>query len=416
MAIKNIPENQEYNAYKALKRYEQLLQAEVNALDRSLALRQKDEAQYYKELGEYLESHVNNNSELYFKQLSRLEKYQSQQLEKQKKAAEEQKKAAEKAAEEQKKIIDSSLNEILKKYQAAYDELDKKRQNYRKKLLAVGGDLFTADITKDEDGSNVTTYTVNNINDQLKAMKEYHNAVKKLKEEGASESLLNELTSLGTKDSQQFAKYLSGMSESEFAKVNELYDEKQKLADELSADLYSSEAQSMSNSINSELESLKNSAEGFGKEAGKSYAEAFAAAFEERIEKFEGLFGDLNVPKKNTIAEKISESFDSASEIRKSILDISEEDLIEFLGGPAKVSEIIASIQNEMANSVPAAVYETPIYSSSPEITSEAFLTRRDLEEVLGNFSKPVQVVLDGTVIGETAIQYQRQKQRQTGT
>lgn len=181
----------------------------------------------------------------------------------------------------QEKIVSDGLSEILKTYEKAFDDLEKKRDSYRKKLMSVGGDLFSVDVTKDKNGNETTTYTINNINEQLKKMKEFHSQITKLKKQGASEALLSELTSLSDEDSAQFAKYLSGMSASEFAKVNELYNKKQKLADELSQDFYKNDAQMISDSYTNALSDLAVSSYEYGAQSAFEFAKGFNESMRE---------------------------------------------------------------------------------------------------------------------------------------
>ena len=144
--------------------------------------------------------------------------------------------------------------------------------------MAIGGDLFSVDVSEGENGEEITTYTVNNLDEQLRKMKEYHRQISSLKKQGASAELLEELTSLGDEESAQFAKYLSGMSQTEFAKINELYTEKNKLAEELSAELYQSEAQAISDSMTSALADLATSAYSYGASAAEQFSAGFSAA------------------------------------------------------------------------------------------------------------------------------------------
>ncbi|MCM1024650.1 MAG: hypothetical protein NC395_11425 [Prevotella sp.] len=101
-----------------------------------------------------------------------------------------------KLLDEQNKIVEDGLSDILKTYENAFDELDKKRENYSKKLMSVGGDLFSVNEIENPDGSKVTEYAVNNIDEQLRKMREYHSAVAKLKKAGASDGLLSELAAV----------------------------------------------------------------------------------------------------------------------------------------------------------------------------------------------------------------------------
>ena len=185
---------------------------------------------------------------------------------------------AKKSLDEQEEIVNDGLSSIVKAYQDAYDQLDKKRESYRQKLMSVGGDLFSVDVTTDKKGKKTTTYTVNNIDEQLRKMREYNTAVKNLMKQGASDELISQLTSMNDEDSMQFAKYLSGMSPAEFAKINELYNEKQKLADELSQDLYKDEAQAISDSYTSALADLATASYEYGAQAAEEFSKGFNAS------------------------------------------------------------------------------------------------------------------------------------------
>ena len=181
------------------------------------------------------------------------------------------------AMDEQQDIVDNGLKDTLKKYQDAYDEIEKKRQAYRNKLMSVGGDLFT--VETDDNGN--TSYIVNNIDEQLRKMREYDSAIRSLKEQNASDALIAELTSMSDEDSYQFAEYLSGMSASEFGRINELYNEKQKLADELSKDMYADEAQAVSDAMTEELAGLVTDSYDYGAMSAEQFALGFSEALNE---------------------------------------------------------------------------------------------------------------------------------------
>lgn len=189
-------------------------------------------------------------------------------------------KGRKKLADEQEKTTEKSLQKVLKNYQKAYDELEKKRETYRKKLLSIGGDIFSVDETEDKNGNKTKTYTVNNIDEQIKKMREYHAQIKKLKEQDISDGLLEELTSMNSDDSAQFAKYLSGMSEAEFGKINSLYKEKDDIAKELSEDLYKDEAQKLSDNMTVALVDLAVAAYDYGKQTAEQFAEGFNSAID----------------------------------------------------------------------------------------------------------------------------------------
>lgn len=160
----------------------------------------------------------------------------------------------------------SSLSSIISEYSKAMSDLKSNISGYKNKLLSVG-DIFSVDETE-KNGQKVKTYTIANIDKQMKEMEKYHSYVMKLKANGASQGLIEELTSLDFEDSAQFGKYLSGLSDKEFAKINNYYKKRDDLADELSKDMYKGEAEKLNSvlmeCVNTALNSLPAAAQTAG--------------------------------------------------------------------------------------------------------------------------------------------------------
>lgn len=234
----------------------------------------KDHWSYLEDITKYDKDFAEEQIKLAQKEADEKQKIQDEENKK----AEDERKAS---IDEQKEIVSDGLSDIVKFYQNTYDELDKKRESYRQKLMSEGGDLFSVEEIENPDGSKTKQYTVNNVDEQLRKMREYHASVKKLRADGMSDLMLSDLTSMNDEDSMQFAKYLSGMSASEFAKINELYNEKQKLADELSQDLYKDEAQAISDSYTSALADLAASSYEYGVQAAEEFSKGFNAAMDD---------------------------------------------------------------------------------------------------------------------------------------
>lgn len=412
-----------------MQNYENELKAEVDLLDSNLDLRRISEEEYYRRLENYLKKHQNHQSKLYFEQLSRVEDFNEKQLNAQEKADEESRKAAEKAlkdnieaqiselkerqelnndftkemmydemeiiisgldkesdlykkyaseilkgrkslADDEKKAVGQGLDDILKEYQNAFDKLDRKRQNYRNKLMKIGGDLFSINETEEGDKQLI----VNNIDEQIREMERYASAVKKLKDQGASEAILSELTSLSEEDSAEFAKNLAKMSDAEFAKINDLYAKKQQIADELAADLYASDYEVLTDSMNTALEGVADGAEEYGILTADNFADAFKSELEARAEEFADLFKNTSI-----------------------------------------AAEIKATVDAETAR-YSAAAHTAPInINYSNDNSAMGGITKRDLEEVLGRFNKPINIYLDRQVIGQATMQYEKEYRQQTG-
>ncbi len=379
--------------------YETALQAQIDAHKDSLDLHQIDEEEYQNWLGNYLEKNKNVNSKLYWSMYDDHQEYLDKKKSADEKAAEDAKKAAEKAAEEEQKIaeeankkaikehedalkeqqkaVDKGLENIIKKYDEMYKELDKLRDKYKSKLMSIGGELFSVEEVENADGSKTKQYIVNNLDEQLAAMRKYHSQVKKLKEQEASNELLSELFSLGDEDSKIFADNLSKMSESEFSKINELYTAKQQLADELAEEMYKSDAEKISAAVEDELENLANKGDTLGKEAAEIYAEAFKNELAEQFDKLEELFGD-----------------------------------------PEFTASLKAAVESEAAASVPASVWGGTVINNN-NVTNQSnsgYSNPKNIDEFFSRFNKPIQIVLDKKVLAESVITYRNDKKRSTGT
>lgn len=309
----------------------------------------------------------------YYEDLIKYDKdYAAEQAKISEEAAKKEAKAFEKQYEKQKDIVNEGLSDIIEEHEKAYDAIAKKREEYSKKLMSIGGDLFTVDVSEDENGKEVTTYTVNNLEEQLRKMREYHRQITELKKQGASEELLSEINSLGAEESSQFAKYLSSMSDAEFAEINRLYNEKQALADELSADLYKSEAQAISDSMTTALAELANNSGDYGIQAADSYVDAFISEFDERYEEIAALLENTNIG-----------------------------------------AEILATVEAETAYYSSKALAGTTYKEEAPSAVNVG--GKLDVERLVEGINKTIQIVLDGKVIAESTMKYEGQYQKQTG-
>lgn len=423
--------------------YEKNLKSQVDALDKSLTLREISEEEYYKQLGEYLTKNQNLESDEYYKQLDRYNKYldkkqdaadkaAEQQLKAEKTAAEKRQKeaeAAEKKAQqeaetaakkaqqeaekllsEQEKTVEKSLSNIIKQFQKAYDEVEKKRENYKKKLLSIGGDIFSVDEIENPDGSKTKQYTINNIDEQIKKMRQYNADVAKLKKQGASSALLEELTSLSDSDSRQFASFLAGLTDEELAKINEAYEEKRRVADELSKEMYADEYAAIADGINTALDEVSAGAADKGKEAAESYVKAFGNTLLKHSENFYPLLGD----------EKYMKWFGNSGDTPNLFAGMSgdmEKLMKLFMGSNFAdiAAKVTSTVRSEQARySAPA--YTAAVANTASDTVSATDSKRKsDIAAILEKLNKPLSIVLDGKVIAETVMTYQKNYMKGTG-
>lgn len=197
---------------------------------------------------------------------------------------EQQKKALDDREDSQNKAIKSageSLDDLNALYQKKYSDMLTAQNDYRSRLMAVGGSVFSVENETDEDGNETTIYKVNDIEKQIAAMEKYHADIKALKEDGASAALLEELNSMSAEDGAKMAEYLAGMSEEERQKVIELYKRKEQIADDLSADLYAKDAENMQNAFAAALTDMGVNAYDSGAAAAEQFASGFGGKLSE---------------------------------------------------------------------------------------------------------------------------------------
>lgn len=197
---------------------------------------------------------------------------------------EQQKKALDDREDSQNKAIKSageSLDDLNALYQKKYSDMITAQSDYRSRLMAVGGSVFSVEKETDEDGNETTIYKVNDIEKQIAAMEKYHADIKALKEDGASSALLEELNGMSAEDGAKMAEYLAGMSEEERQKVIELYKRKEQIADDLSADLYAKDAENMQNAFAAALTDMGVNAYDSGAAAAEQFASGFSGKLSE---------------------------------------------------------------------------------------------------------------------------------------
>lgn len=233
----------------------------------------------------------------------------------------------------------SSMSSIISEYSKAMSDLKSNISGYKNKLLSVG-DIFSVDETE-KNGRKVKTYTIENIDKQMKEMEKYHSYVMKLKANGASQGLIEELTSLDFEDGAQFGKYLSGLSDKEFGKINSYYKKRDALADELSKDMYKGEAEKLNSvlmeCVNSALASLPAAAqtagsamligimEGIGNsddltERMTTFTDSFAEVFESAVD-------DMDLNKSFSIALGGIDAHAEGQELGRQLMNGFDEEL-----------------------------------------------------------------------------------------
>lgn len=150
--------------------------------------------------------------------------------------------------EDQLDVVKGGLMDVLSEYKSAYKDIQSNIDSYKKKLLSIG-DAF--EVVENKNGSK--TLKVNDLTKQMAEMRKYNEYIKKLKASGASQSMLEELTSMDTADGMEFTKQLANMSDADFAQINDYYKQRDELAQELATDLYAPDTAALNDKLKSDI-------------------------------------------------------------------------------------------------------------------------------------------------------------------
>lgn len=310
------------------------------------------------------------------------------------------------------KTVKSNLSNIVSSYKTAMSDLTSNIASYKKRLLSVG-DIFSVEETE-KNGKKVKTYTINNLEEQMSAMKKFHGYVKKLKESGASQGLLEELTSLDFEDGAVFGEYLSGLSDEEFAKINSLYSERDALADELSKDLYEGEAEKLNSilqsCVNDALEALPPAAQTAGKKMLEGIMDGMAG-------------GEDLTERMNTFMDGFSEVYDKALEeidLGKGF-SVAIGGINAYAEGQNLAKQLMNGFDDEMKK------YRSEISVSQTAAAAglasggaaQAAQTKSDSskksDKISVDTTNNITVQIDGETVSRTTEKHRTQKERRTG-
>ena len=149
------------------------------------------------------------------------------------------------------KTISEEMQKITEEASKQYEEIIRKKEEMERKL-ADFGDLFTIDKESKE-------VVLSNINDQIKAIQKYDEMLTDLKNKGASDGLLNEITKLGIEDGTKYGEQLLKLTNDQFKAYQDTWAKKQKLAKEVAAKFYKDQLDALQNDMVNKLDAaLKN--------------------------------------------------------------------------------------------------------------------------------------------------------------
>lgn len=324
------------------------------------------------------------------------------------------------AMKEQVEGVKDSLTETINEYKTAYAELENSAKSYKNRLLSVG-DLFSVTTEKDKDGNETTVYSVENLKKQMAEMQKYHNYVKQIKANGGSEALIAELTSMDFKDGSEFAKNLAGMSEAEIKEISDLYAERDKLAEDLSGELYAPEMEQLNdNLVNSITEKFGTLPEDV-REIGAAALEAFIAGLSdtenltEKVSDFADAFFKAcdegissSMPELN-VADSITAAFSE-----QDTYAIGKEKGSSFIDGfNEALSGLYAQFEAEQSYTATLTAPKRPQESTGSVGTSSFGSSSKTERIVIENHVNTV-VQADKKAIGQASYEYQKEIERRT--
>lgn len=144
--------------------------------------------------------------------------------------------------------VKSGLKDILSEYNSKYKDIQSNIDSFKNKLLSLG-EAFS--VIENKDGSK--NLKVNNLAELMEEMRKYTAYIKNLKAEGASQGLIEELTSMDAADGMEFAKNLANVSDADFAQINDYYKQRDELAKELAEDLYAPDVSALNEKLVSDI-------------------------------------------------------------------------------------------------------------------------------------------------------------------
>lgn len=155
------------------------------------------------------------------------------------------------ALKEELSAVKANIDSIISEYKSAYSDIQSNISSYKSQLLSVAENVFSVEETENPDGTKTRTLKVNDIKAQIDKMKKYHELMLEMRDEGASVSLLQEFSKLDPDDGIQMAEYM--LSSGDFEQINELYKERDAIAQQLAEDFYSPELEALNSSTTDKI-------------------------------------------------------------------------------------------------------------------------------------------------------------------
>ena len=257
------------------------------------------EEEAYVQRKEWIEKYCEEGSDEWYDYYSEIYSYEEKMAQKQL----ENKKSM---LKEELDAVKNNVSKIIDEYKTAYSDIKSNMDSYKAKLLDVGGSVFDISEKENDDGSKTKTYKVKDIQKQIDAMKKYHEAMLKLRDNGASQSLLAELMSIDDpEDGLRMAQYM--LNNGNFDEINRLYSEREKLAGDMAAEFYTPEVEQLNSDTADKIKAEYDKLPEEFRDIGKTAAEELVNGLAEGV----GSLSDILDSSLQSVTDKADKLMDS---------------------------------------------------------------------------------------------------------
>ena len=234
-------------------------------------------------------------------------------------------------------LINDTINGITDKYNERYDELINKQDSLIEKLKSAG-DLFEI--------SGAGIMTVNDLQEQTKAIKDYTAKLQQIKAKVSSD-LFDEIVSFDMKEGSAFMDRLLAMSASDLEAYNKAYTEKMEAAQKAGESIYKSDFDKIAKDYNTEINKAFNNLPKQLEELGDQAMKGFLS----------GLTENTNYMSKEikTYINAMVDTFKKELQIKspsRVMMEIGDFTGIGLVDGLKGTINSVKKVANEMAQSV----------------------------------------------------------------
>lgn len=148
-----------------------------------------------------------------------------------------------KATKERLQVHIDALEKLKDAYDDAMEQIAQSEEKMSDKLKSYGK-LFE---TVHDEIKDVDVFGLTNLQDQIDAINHYGEALEQLRVRGVSDSLMDEIVSLGIEDATQYADKLLWLSDEYFDQYLQKWEEKQRAAEQIASTFYAPEKSEVNN-------------------------------------------------------------------------------------------------------------------------------------------------------------------------